>query len=589
MNTLCLTPVFRRAGVCLALTALLATGCDITSDDLDDLRTSEVTGRVVDNRGQPVAGATVRLYDLAQNRNFVTGSDINAAQAYVDKDAVFASTNVVTSAQTAADGTFRITGVFPSAFFAVASREDCSAGFAGFDEETGILNVNTLITPDLGLDFAVPTFELACATPPEVGPDGNSPDAPPFEPPAPDVVCDADTCAAAGGDCEEGACVVACAPARCLESGGLCVDGACVLPACNAATCAELGGSCEGDACVLTAGCDATACAEAGGTCSQDTTSCEIPPCFAGEEDCTAAGGVCSEDGAECRLPACSSDAECAVAQKGAYCTDAGDVALAACHPPEPGEIVPPDEAIGWTSFRLTDSSGNLLADASADNQAISAANVPLDGIVRVYGTYAGSATTAYVQVQSGGQGCADLPPRTDFVAVELVNGGLASGKGDFVEVFLHGGYQKLSLSTAAALGQGDRSFAVEVGEACTPPQHVFIVLLSWSAGPGQPADLDLNIWNGAGQLVFAGRKQAAWGQLAREEREGPGPEVFWSDDAAQGPFTIKVQFFSGRPRDIEGKVRILRSLGGAFRDDTYVFTVRRPKDVAEIGVFAAE
>jgi hypothetical protein len=520
----------------LALTALLMGGCDLTSDDLDDLTTTEVRGRVLDNRGQPVAGATVRLYDLLQNRHFVVGSDIDAQEAYVDKDAVYGSTNSVASAQTGEDGRFLITGTFPSAFFAAASRDGCTTAFAGFDEETGVLNVRTLIRPDAGLDFTVPTFTLACATPPEVGPEGNSPEAPPFEPPAPEIVCAEAPCEAAGGTCVETACVVLCAPERCAETGGTCEGGACVV-----ATCAD---------------------------------------------ECTAAGGVCSVAGDECLLPACSSDAECALAQKGAYCTDPGDVALAACQPPEPAEIVPPDEATGWTSFRVTDGNGNLLAEASADNAAIAAGAIPVDGIVRVYGTYTGAATTAFIQVQSGGQGCADVPPRTDFVAVALVDGHLASGKGDYVEVFLHGGYQKLSLSTSAALGQGDRSFAVEVGEACAPPQRVFIVMLTWAAGPSQPADLDLSVWSAAGELVFAGRKQAAWGRLAREEREGPGPEIFWADDASQGPFTVKVQFFSGRPRDIEGKVRIIRSLGGQVHDDSYVFTVRRPKDIAEIGVF---
>jgi hypothetical protein len=87
---------------------------------------------------------------------------------------------------------------------------------------------------------------------------------------------------------------------------------------------------------------------------------------------------------------------------------------------------------------------------------------------------------------------------------------------------------------------------------------------------------------------VFVGKKDAAWGRLAHECK-GPGPEVFESDDASQGPFTIKVQFFSGKPRDIEGKLRVLRTLDGQARDESFTFVVHRPKDVAEIGVFAAQ
>ena len=72
-------------------------------------------------------------------------------------------------------------------------------------------------------------------------------------------------------------------------------------------------------------------------------------------------------------------------------------------------------------------------------------------------------------------------------------------------------------------------------------------------------------------------------------KRRGPGPEVFFGNTAADGPFTVKVQFFSGRPRDVNGKVRILRFGGGTLRDETFRFTVRKPKDVAEIGVFSVE
>jgi len=200
-----------------------------------------------------------------------------------------------------------------------------------------------------------------------------------------------------------------------------------------------------------------------------------------------------------------------------------------------------------------------------------------------VHGEYMGDADRAYLHVQTGGQGCADQTPRTDFVAVDIVEG-IADG-----EVYLHGGYQKLVWSTSDTLGDGDESFVIEVGDPCTPPLHPFVVLMSWDAGPGQPADLDLNIWSADGELVFIGNKQAAWGQLASEGREGPGPEVFWGDDVTKGPFTIKVQFFSGRPREIEGKLRILRIIEGALHDDSYVFTVARPKDVAEIGVFESE
>ena len=58
---------------------------------------------------------------------------------------------------------------------------------------------------------------------------------------------------------------------------------------------------------------------------------------------------------------------------------------------------------------------------------------------------------------------------------------------------------------------------------------------------------------------------------------------------ASQAPFLVKVQFFSGRPRDVTGKVRILRTVDGQLRDESFSFTVSRPKDVAVIGAFDAE
>jgi hypothetical protein len=87
--------------------------------------------------------------------------------------------------------------------------------------------------------------------------------------------------------------------------------------------------------------------------------------------------------------------------------------------------------------------------------------------------------------------------------------------------------------------------------------------------------------------VLCVGRKQAAWGRL--RDGKGPGPEVFQSNDVSQGPFTIKVQAFCGRSRDVQGKVRIIRTVDGQLVDHSYVFSLDRPKAVAEIGVFAGE
>jgi uncharacterized protein YfaP (DUF2135 family) len=170
---------------------------------------------------------------------------------------------------------------------------------------------------------------------------------------------------------------------------------------------------------------------------------------------------------------------------------------------------------------------------------------------------------------------------------VNVVGGQIASDKGAYLELALHGGYQRIQLTTSDSLGEGERSFVVQFGEPCAPPAHAFTAILTWDSGVGDPVDLDLSIWNGEGKALCTGRKGSSWGQL--EDGKSPGPEVFWSDDVSQGPFTIKVQFFCGRSRPIEGKVRIIRTLGGQLVDETFAFTVDRPKVVAEIGVFSGE
>jgi hypothetical protein len=515
--------------------ALLFAGCK----EAEDALSSDVTGQVLDNRGEPVAGATVRLYSLLDNSDFVEGSDITSAEAYIDREAVLASRNWLATAQTGDDGRCEM-GAIPQAFLAVAVKDGCSAGFAGFDEETGVLNVDTLIAPNFedGLSFEVDAFVLACASPPEVGPEGNGPDAPGFEPPPNAVSCDEETCTAAEGNCDGDRCVIACSAELCEAAGGACEDGVCAMAACDEAACAD-------------------------------------------------AGGSCSDDGTSCLLPACNSDADCQAGQPGAFCENPGDVELSECRPPAPGEITPPSAAAGFTGFRVTDLVGNVLADAAEGNRVLDAASTPADGLVRVYGDYAGEATTGYLQVQSGGQHCEGFPPRTDYISFDLLDGKLMTEKGDFLELALHGGYQQLQLSTSDVVGAGERSFVVQVGEPCALPAQPFSATLTWDAGPGEPADLDLNVWNAAGELVFVGSKQAAWGQL--KDSKGPGPEVFESSDVTQGPFTIKVQFFSGKPRPLEGKVRILRSVAGEFSDETYVFTINRPKDVIEVGVFTSQ
>src|ERR1041384_6233466 len=91
----------------LGLSTLSIVGCKQTEDALDeteDAISTDITGQVVDNRGEPVPDVSVRLYGLLENTDFVEGGDVRSASAYIDRDAVLASNNTVATGETEADG-----------------------------------------------------------------------------------------------------------------------------------------------------------------------------------------------------------------------------------------------------------------------------------------------------------------------------------------------------------------------------------------------------------------------------------------------------------------------------------------------------
>jgi hypothetical protein len=550
-------------GLGLGLGTALLGACDSdAAKEINKTLEADVRGQVLDNRGKPVAGATVRLYALTDNTNFVKGGDITSAEAYIDKEAVLASDNAVSSGDTDAEGRFKL-GIIPNAFFAVVKKEGCSAGMLGFNQDTGVLNVDTLIKPkiDGAVKFDLPNFTIACADPPpKVEAEGNTPESPKIEPPPPaPVTCDAEQCAASGGKCEGNACHVTCDVAACTSTGGTCVDGACKPPAaaCDAAKCTAAGGTCEG---------------------TPPTDACKLPP-----------------------PAACKADADCAKAQPGAYCTDPGDVAKAKCHPPEPAECTPPPKPPppnqpqpGWAKFLLKDPANDkVIADASTANQVVPRAALPPDGRVRVVAEYTGPSPKAFLQVQSGGSSCTDasLKPSTDYLGIPISNKQLGGADGDFMDRVMHGG----QISDNPALGQGERSFTIDIGDRCSKPAQALVAYLYWDGGKDDPVDLDLNIWNGKGQHVFVGFKNSSWGAL-RQHTRAPGPEVFASAaygtalQGNQGPYNMKVVFFSGKPRPVEGRLYLVRLLPGkVVSRTTYKFVLNKPNDVAEIGVFDAD
>ena len=517
--------------------------------------------------GEAVEGVTVRLFKLTENTDFVVGGDYESGEGLIDPAKVANSTNSAADATTGADGKFEISDVTVDAFLATATKDNCTVDIQGFDKESGVLSLDTLLKPDfesLSLAFTV-DFKISCADPPKnVKADGSAQDVDPVEPPAPDPQCSEDACVAAGGTCENDECKL---PPYCSAdvdcetilgmTGSTCENPGTDTAACNPPPVPD---------------CDDTECADAGGTCDTTEDVCVIPP-----------------------QPACSTDEDCVVALgvEGAYCENPGDVDLAVCNEPDPNEIIPPAEPTGFTVFKIQDANGSDLLDASAAQETsyvLTQTQAEANEIVRVYGEYSGDEETAYVMVQTGSQKCSDLPPKIDFIEVAIVDGKLAGGKGDYVEVYMHGGYMKIQLTTSSTNGEGERSMLVEVGDECQPPSVPLTVILSWEVAEGERADVDLHTWNAAEEQCYYGRKTTDWGELDIDDRNGPGPEVFTVLDDSKGPFVVKVRYFSGWVSPLSGKVRVIYyNDSSGLVDNTFSFTLNDPGDIVDIGIFGGE
>ncbi len=473
----------------------------LACDEVTDLLDVNIKGMVKNDKGEGIEGATVKLFKLSQNNDFVEGGDPTSGEAKIIPEKVASSTNTSATATTGSDGSFLIEGVTADAFLATAGKENCTIDFQGFDAETGALNLDTLIKPDVtsgSTDISL-DFVITCADPPDpdsLNDDGSSEDTEPVDPPAPDP------------------------------------------PAC-----------------------DETACTDAGGTCEDNT--CKLPTCTS-DDDCVAASG-----------------------EEGSFCVDPG-TADAECMPPDPNEIIPPAEPTGWSAFKVLDNTGSELLDASAaaDDSYALPSSVAAGSIVRVYGEYEGDAKTAYVMVQTGGQTCENFPPKIDFIEVPIIDGKLSGGKGDFIEVYIYGGFMKIQLTTSQTNGEGDRSMLVTYGDECQPPENPLVVILSWNKEEGKQIDIDLHVWNTDGDQCYYGAKSRDWGNLNLDDRVGPGPEVFTGTDADAGPFTIKTRYFSGSGA-VDCKVRVIKySAEDGISDNSFTFTIATPREIAEVGVF---
>jgi uncharacterized protein YfaP (DUF2135 family) len=67
-------------------------------------------------------------------------------------------------------------------------------------------------------------------------------------------------------------------------------------------------------------------------------------------------------------------------------------------------------------------------------------------------------------------------------------------------------------------------------------------ITLTWNS---PTSDLDLHVWNPAGEESYYGHKQITDGFLDIDDQEGYGPETFTSNAAMQGTYAVKVQRYS--------------------------------------------
>lgn len=358
------------------------------------------------------------------------------------------------------------------------------------------------------------------------------------------------------------------------EAGTLCREGGTLLAMCVPPVCTEDQDCDEGAFCV------------SGGTLD---AICVFPACNT-HEDC-GEGLYCVDPGtlgATCVTPACVSDDDCV----DSFCGVNDETGLPECQPPDPNEILPPvTPDPTWTSFKVLKNDGAELVDATTENKTVSNQLVQANSIVRVYGEYTGEQTSAFVMVQTGSSACGEgMEPKIDYIEVPIIDGKLNGGKGDFLEVYLYGGYMKVQLSTSNINGEGERSNVVEFGEACLAPENPLTVILSWNVpdDPSMRADVDLHAWNAAEEQVYYARKVRPWGQLDVDDRKGPGPEVFTVTPSGGnvGPITIKVRYFAGRISPVQCKVRVIHWNGSNITDRSYEFELVNPRDIFEVGVF---
>lgn len=411
----------------LSVVSGFVTGCDKVEEALNQIQASGIVeGMVKDTAGNPVEGATVKVYTFADNLNAFyrpeepAPAELNDPANYkvkVDLGALLEKGKAETkTGTTGADGRYRIEGL-PTleGLIVVASKDKYAVDIQGMDADDGTVSFASALKPasfdqaggtvTLPADFVlaggpvnsiVSDDEDGEGVPPEVEPVPPPPPpptvAPPTEPPAPPPPeCTSNGECMPGQACREGACGPECMVDE--DCGGtlVCKDGGVCAPEClGHADCAD-GEICAADSltcvpeecnanmpcpdlqqCTGAAGhgrC-AAACANDGECednkiCDANLGGCRYE-CLA-NSDCGGDTPLC--DNNRCVAAECESDETCGMSGEG-YCRDLACVR-------ECGDGVEGD-ACGPRNMVCDTGSGRCKLECVTDGECADNANGPI-------------------------------------------------------------------------------------------------------------------------------------------------------------------------------------------------------------------
>ncbi len=136
------------------------------------------------------------------------------------------------------------------------------------------------------------------------------------------------------------------------------------------------------------------------------------------------------------------------------------------------------------------------------------------------------------------------LSPFTGNTAVLTLNGverEITVSSGSFSETLsITSGPNRIRLRANSAAGNtGESAELVVFGDFTAPDIEI---TLTWNT---PTSDLDLHVWNPAGEESYFSNKSISDGYLDIDDQEGFGPETFTSTTATSGRYTVKVKCYS--------------------------------------------